>query len=124
MQGLPMVVIATKLDLLCTDISKNVDHLFKCRKAKEAVKNIAGFYGVGKSHVFPVVNYISESGPVTAKNQLALKSLYDMYKLTEEYLKHHEGNVLFVYKSCFKYTHGQIIIIICTRQKVHFKFFI
>ncbi|XP_060589019.1 interferon-induced protein 44-like [Ruditapes philippinarum] len=99
-KGLPLVVIATKLEMRCTHISKNVDHLFKCSKAKEAVSDIAEFYGVKKSHVFPVVNYISESGPVTAKNQLALKSIYDMYKLTEEYFTHHEGTVLFDYKSC------------------------
>ncbi|XP_060598704.1 interferon-induced protein 44-like [Ruditapes philippinarum] len=79
-----MVVIATKFDKLCPKISKNVDHLFKSPKAKQAVANIASFHGVNSNQVFPVVNYIDEEERLHTKDQLALKAVYRIYKLIED----------------------------------------
>ncbi|XP_060575667.1 interferon-induced protein 44-like [Ruditapes philippinarum] len=84
-----MVVIATKFDKLCPKISENVAHLFKSPKAKKAVDAIAGFHGVNKNQVLPVVNYTDEEEGLDAKDQLALKALNRIYQLIEGYLTHH-----------------------------------
>ena len=90
-----MAVVATKFDLLCPRIQGNVKHLYKCKKANDAVEQISERYGVPKSHVFPVVNYVSEKASDVEKNQLALLAIRDVCKLTEGYLSHHEGKQLF-----------------------------
>ena len=53
-----MVVVATKFDLHCPHIPGNVDHLYNCQNANDAVIRIADHYGVPNSYVFPVVNYV------------------------------------------------------------------
>jgi hypothetical protein len=92
-----MVVIATKFDKLCPKISENVAHLFKSPKAKQAVDAIAGFHGVNKKQVLPVVNYTDEGEGLDAKDQLALKALNRIYQLIEGYLTHHPGKTLYTY---------------------------
>jgi hypothetical protein len=91
LKGLPIVVIATKFDKHCSYIHKEVDHIYKCRKAKTAVADITAFHGAREGDVLPVVNYIGEDTPVEAKDQLALNAFYKISELTEGHFKHHPG---------------------------------
>lgn len=87
--GLPMVIIATKFDLLCPKISENIGHLFKSPKAEKAAADIADFHGISKNLVLPVVNYVDETTPIKAKDDLALNAIHTIVNTTQAYLKHH-----------------------------------
>ncbi|XP_045176834.2 uncharacterized protein LOC123537242 [Mercenaria mercenaria] len=92
-KGLPIAVIATKIDELCPLVSGNVDHVYKCSKARDAAKRVADFYGVPLTHVFPVVNYVNEEENDVEIDRLALQAVHGTYKLMHTRFSEHKGLV-------------------------------
>ncbi|XP_053403957.1 interferon-induced protein 44-like [Mercenaria mercenaria] len=90
-KGLPTAVIVTKCDELCPLLSENVDHVYKCSKARDSVKKVAEFYGEAKTKVFPVVNYVDKEKTDIGIDRLAVQALHGMYKLVQAYLREHKG---------------------------------
>ncbi|XP_053392236.1 interferon-induced protein 44-like [Mercenaria mercenaria] len=89
-KGLPKVVVATKFDEQCLNITEDVDHLYKCKKSKETTEDIAKFFKIQENHVLPVVNYTSENVKSKGIERLALQALHKMIEVTECFLAKHK----------------------------------
>ncbi|XP_053392377.1 uncharacterized protein LOC123566532, partial [Mercenaria mercenaria] len=90
LKGLPLVVVATKFDEQCLNITEDVDHLYKCKKSKDTTEDIAKFFKIQENHVLPVVNYTSENVKSKGKDRLALQAFHKMIEVTEDFLAQHK----------------------------------
>ncbi|XP_053392237.1 interferon-induced protein 44-like [Mercenaria mercenaria] len=88
-----MVVVATKIDKQCENITEDADHLYKCIKSHDAVRRISKDLDIQENHVLPVVNYTTDEKKSNGKDRLALGALYTMVDLAKKYLEKHTDMV-------------------------------
>ncbi|XP_041362914.1 interferon-induced protein 44-like [Gigantopelta aegis] len=58
--GIPQVVLLTKVDKLCPEVSEDAAKIFFSDAVGEAVESVSGLVALPRCHVFPVQNYEKE----------------------------------------------------------------
>ncbi|XP_069123068.1 interferon-induced protein 44-like [Argopecten irradians] len=85
-RGIPQVVLLTKIDRICEEISDDVSKVFFSLAMKECVEKVAMVMGLPRSHVLPVKNYESEVELDQNTNILALLSLRRLLYFVDDFL--------------------------------------
>ncbi|XP_033728204.1 interferon-induced protein 44-like [Pecten maximus] len=85
-KGIPQVVLLTKIDRICEDISDDVSKVFFSPAMKECVDKIALMMGLPRSHVLPVKNYENEIGLNQNVTILSLLSLRRILNFVDDFL--------------------------------------
>ena len=62
----------TKIDELCELVARDVANTFRSPKVEDAIKRAATVFGLPVNQIYPVKNYESETGNVTAVDVLGL----------------------------------------------------
>ncbi|XP_069125153.1 interferon-induced protein 44-like isoform X2 [Argopecten irradians] len=85
-RGIPQVVLLTKIDRICEEISDDVSKVFFSLAMKECVDKVAMVMGLPRSHVLPVKNYEGEVELDQNTNILALLSLRRLLYFVDDFL--------------------------------------
>ncbi|XP_069123067.1 interferon-induced protein 44-like isoform X2 [Argopecten irradians] len=84
-KGIPQVVLMTKIDKICEEISNDVSKIFYSTAIKDSVEKVAMVMGLPRSHVLPVKNYECEVELDQNTNILALLSLRRILHFVGDY---------------------------------------
>ncbi|XP_069123072.1 interferon-induced protein 44-like isoform X1 [Argopecten irradians] len=84
-RGIPQVVLMTKIDKICEEISNDVSKVFYSTAIKDSVEKVAMVMGLPRSHVLPVKNYECEVELDQNTNILALLSLRRILHFVGDY---------------------------------------
>ncbi|XP_048053901.1 interferon-induced protein 44-like [Megalobrama amblycephala] len=85
-QGIPQVVIMTKVDKACPLINKNLRKIYSSKKIKEKVELCSAKTGVPMSNIFPVKNYHDEIDTDDDVDVLILKALEQIVQVADDRL--------------------------------------
>ena len=84
--GVPLKIILTKIDKICSKVDEDTSQVFKSKSIKEQVDNVSQLLGIPRNHVLLVKNYESEIELKTNVNILALMTLRHMLRATKDYM--------------------------------------
>ena len=65
----------------------DIESVFKYPNVKEYCKDVSTFLEIEIQDVHPIANYHEERIPTVAKNALALKALWDIFKRGEQHIR-------------------------------------
>ncbi|XP_060083036.1 interferon-induced protein 44-like [Ylistrum balloti] len=85
-RGIPQVVLLTKIDRICAEVSDDIRRVFFSPAMKECVDRVATVMGLPRSHILPVKNYESEVELDQNTNILSLLSLRRMLHFVDDFL--------------------------------------
>ncbi|XP_048258954.1 interferon-induced protein 44-like isoform X2 [Haliotis rufescens] len=85
-QGLPQVVLLTKVDKACEVVNKDMSQLFLSAAIRGLVEKTAELFGLPRSHVYPVKNYEDELVLDDNVTLPALTSLVQMTRFADDFL--------------------------------------
>ncbi|XP_021375421.1 interferon-induced protein 44-like isoform X2 [Mizuhopecten yessoensis] len=85
-QGIPQVVLLTKIDEICEETSEDLSNVFFSTVVKECVDKVASLMGLPRSHILPVKNYECEVELDQNINILALLSLRRILNFVDDFL--------------------------------------
>ncbi|XP_053403855.1 interferon-induced protein 44-like [Mercenaria mercenaria] len=85
-KGLSQVVLVTKIDKVCSHVEEDVSTVFQSVAIQELVDKVSGILGVPRSHVLPVKNYEKELNVTNDVSILALLSLRQILRATEDFM--------------------------------------
>ncbi|XP_071080658.1 interferon-induced protein 44-like [Haliotis cracherodii] len=85
-QGLPQVVLLTKVDKACKVVNKDMSQLFLSAAIRGLVEKTAELFGLPRSHVYPVKNYEDELVLDDNVTLPALTSLVQMTRFADDFL--------------------------------------
>ncbi|XP_046565380.1 interferon-induced protein 44-like isoform X4 [Haliotis rubra] len=85
-QGLPQVVLLTKVDKACEVVSKDVSQLFISSAIRDVVEKTGELLGLPRSHVYPVKNYEDELVLDDNVTIPALTSFVQMTRFADDFL--------------------------------------
>ncbi|XP_033754699.1 interferon-induced protein 44-like [Pecten maximus] len=85
-RGIPQVVLLTKIDRICEEISDDVSKVFFSPAMKESVDRVAMVMGLPRSHILPVKNYECEVELDQNTNILSLLSLRRILHFVDDFL--------------------------------------
>lgn len=85
-RGVPLKIILTKIDKICSKVDEDTSQVFKSKSIKEQVDNVSQLLGIPRNHVLLVKNYESEIELKTNINILALMTLRHMLRATRDYM--------------------------------------
>lgn len=57
---IPLLVLVTKIDKVCSDVDKDVEEVFFSNAVKKTVDKVSDVIAIPRSHVLPVKNYEKE----------------------------------------------------------------
>lgn len=86
-RDIPLMVFATKIDKVCSDVDKDVEEVFYSETVKSSVEKVAEVIAIPRCHVFPVKNYEKEGSLQTSVNILALRALKQALLFSEDFLE-------------------------------------
>ena len=84
--GVPLKIILTKIDKICSEVEDNSSNVFKSKGIKEQVDNVSQLFGIPRNHVLLVKNYESEIEMKQNVNILALMTLRHLLRATRDYM--------------------------------------
>uniref|UniRef100_A0A3Q2DGZ1 G domain-containing protein n=1 Tax=Cyprinodon variegatus TaxID=28743 RepID=A0A3Q2DGZ1_CYPVA len=85
-QGIPNVVILTKIDELCPETQKDLKNVCRSRLIKQKVNYFFKMLGIPENFIFPVKNYCTERSLDKDMNALLLNTLRRIIEIGEEHL--------------------------------------
>ncbi|XP_071079877.1 interferon-induced protein 44-like [Haliotis cracherodii] len=85
-QGLPQVVLLTKVDKACEFVNKDMSQLFLSAAIGGLVEKTGELFGLPRSHVYPVKNYEDELVLDDNVTLPALTSLVQMTRFADDFL--------------------------------------
>ncbi|XP_021375407.1 interferon-induced protein 44-like isoform X2 [Mizuhopecten yessoensis] len=85
-RGIPQVVLLTKIDRICEEISNDISKVFFSPRMKDCVDRVSMVMGLPRSHILPVKNYESEVELDQNINILSLLSLRRILNFADDYL--------------------------------------
>ncbi|XP_033754665.1 interferon-induced protein 44-like [Pecten maximus] len=85
-RGIPQMILLTKIDKICEEISHDVSKVFFSSAVKECVDKVAVLMGLPRSHVLPVKNYECEVDLDQNVNILSLRSLGRILNFVDDFL--------------------------------------
>ena len=84
--GIPQVVLATKVDKVCSQAEEDLSSVFKSDAVRQVVDNISQILGIPRGEILPMKNYEGEVETSDDINILALLSLRQILRATEDYM--------------------------------------
>ena len=84
--GIPQIALATKIDKVCSHVEEDLSSVFKSDAVCEVVENVSQILGFPRGHVLPMKNYEREIETSNDVSILALISLRQMLRATEDYM--------------------------------------
>ncbi|XP_033754690.1 interferon-induced protein 44-like [Pecten maximus] len=85
-RGVPQVVLLTKIDRICEEISDDVSKVFFSPAMKESVDKVAMVMGLPRSNILPIKNYECEVELDQNTNILSLLSLRRILHFVDDFL--------------------------------------
>lgn len=85
-RGIPQIVLLTKVDKISESVATDTAEIFKNKAVQEQVEKVSQLFGVPINHVLPVRNYIREIEVDQDINILALLTLRQILRVTEDYM--------------------------------------
>ncbi|KAI4893967.1 hypothetical protein NFI96_008537 [Prochilodus magdalenae] len=85
--GIPQVIILTKVDKACEDVSKDVTHIYKSKKIEAKVNLCSTHSGISKNSIYPVKNYHTEITQDDDADVLILMALRDIVYFANDYVE-------------------------------------
>ena len=82
----PQRILLTKIDKVCPDVEADTSQVFRSEAVFEQVNKISQLLGIPRSHVLPVKNYEKEIEVNDNTNILALVTLRQILRATEDYM--------------------------------------
>ena len=76
----------TKVDKICPQVEADTSKVFKSPAVLEQVNKVSQLLGIPRSHVLPVKNYEAEIDVTDNVNILALVTLRQILRATEDYM--------------------------------------
>ena len=84
----PLVVLLTKIDLVCSHVNEDLKNTFKSEKISQIVKEVAmKLQQLPENHIFPIKNYEAETRLKVANNILVLEALRQMLWFCQDHLE-------------------------------------
>lgn len=83
---IPQVVLATKIDKVCAHVEEDISTVFQSVAIQDLVEKVSNILGVPRSNVLPVKNYEKEINVKTDISILALMSLRQILRATEDFM--------------------------------------
>ena len=80
------MVLLTKVDKLCSKVEADTSQVFKSGAVLEQVNKVSQLLGIPRNHVLPVKNYETEIELSDNINILALLTLRQILRSTEDYM--------------------------------------
>ena len=80
------MVLLTKVDKLCPEVSEDISHVFKSKAVEEQVNKISQLLGVPANQVLPIKNYMTEVELSVNVSTLALLTLRQVLNACEDYM--------------------------------------
>ncbi|XP_009304400.1 interferon-induced protein 44 [Danio rerio] len=87
-EGIPQVVVLTKVDELCPLVKKDLQKVFYSKKIREAVRMCNSKIGVPMNLIFPVKNYHEETQTNDVADVLILNAFQQIVCTANERLSH------------------------------------
>lgn len=84
--GIPQIVLLTKADKICPKVDADISLVFKSEEVKQQVFKISQLLGIPVNQVLPIKNYITEIELNENVSILALLSLRQILRASEDYL--------------------------------------
>lgn len=84
---IPLLVLVTKIDKVCSDVDKDVEEVFFSNAVKKTVDKVSDIIAIPRSHVLPVKNYEKER---TLQNNiciLAMEALKQALLFCQDFLE-------------------------------------
>ncbi|XP_053391803.1 interferon-induced protein 44-like, partial [Mercenaria mercenaria] len=78
---IPVIVLLTKIDVLCELVEEDIENTYRSRKVKEAVLLAQELFDVPKQNIFPVTNYKAEMKMDVKNDILSLLALRQMISI-------------------------------------------
>ncbi|XP_060590876.1 uncharacterized protein LOC132745884 [Ruditapes philippinarum] len=85
---IPVVLVLTKVDILCEEVGKDVTKMFRSKKIQEVIKTASEMFEVEKDLIYPVVNCVNVSEKRTEINIPLLLALRQSLYLASKYLEY------------------------------------
>ncbi|XP_060577917.1 interferon-induced protein 44-like [Ruditapes philippinarum] len=85
-KGLSQVVLVTKIDKVCSNVEEDVSTVFQSVAIQELVDTVSNIFGVPRNHVLPVKNYEKEINVRDDISLLALYSLRQILRASEDFM--------------------------------------
>ncbi|XP_045177399.2 interferon-induced protein 44-like isoform X2 [Mercenaria mercenaria] len=85
-KGISQVVLVTKIDKVCSHVEEDVFTVFQSVAIQELVDKVSDIFGVPRSHVLPVKNFEKEIFLRNDVSILALLSLRQILRATEDFM--------------------------------------
>ncbi|XP_051748274.1 interferon-induced protein 44-like [Ctenopharyngodon idella] len=85
-QGIPQVVVMTKVDKACPLVNKDLRKIYTSKKIKEKMELCSAKMGVPLSNIFPVKNYHEEIDTDDDIDVLILKALEQIVQIADDRL--------------------------------------
>ncbi|XP_052678117.1 interferon-induced protein 44-like [Crassostrea angulata] len=86
-RDVPLLVLVTKIDKVCSDVDKDVEEVFFSNAVKKTVDKVSDIIAIPRSHVLPVKNYEKER---TLQNNiciLAMEALKQALLFCQDFLE-------------------------------------
>ncbi|CAM4730744.1 unnamed protein product [Leuciscus chuanchicus] len=90
--GIPQVIVMTKVDLVCPLVSKDLRKIYTSKKIREKMQMCSDKTGVPMNHIFPVKNYSEEIYTDDEVDVLILKAFDQMVNLANDRLRDAASN--------------------------------
>ncbi|XP_013398312.1 interferon-induced protein 44-like [Lingula anatina] len=86
-RDIPVHVVLTKVDKLCSDVAQDPSVVFHSRVIENKVKEISHAFGIQSNHVQPLKNYESETSIDPRVDIMTLNALRQMTGSAEDYIE-------------------------------------
>ncbi|KAI4888383.1 hypothetical protein NFI96_003397 [Prochilodus magdalenae] len=85
--GIPHVIILTKVDKACEEVSKDVTNIYTSKKIEEKVDLCSNYTGISINSIYPVKNYHTEITQNDDADVLILMALRDIFNFANDYVE-------------------------------------
>jgi GTPase len=86
--GIPVVLVLTKVDILCEEVGKDVTKMFRSKKILEVIKTASEMFEMEEDSIHPVVSYVNDLEMRTEINIPILLALRQSLHLASIYLEY------------------------------------
>ena len=80
------MILLTKIDKVCLEVEQDLSYVFRSKAVLEQVDKVSQLLGVPRNSVLPIKNYEQEIKVNENVNILALISLLEILRASEDYL--------------------------------------
>ena len=80
------MVVLTKVDKICPDVSNDISNVFKSKSVEEQVNKISQLFGIPTNQVLPIKNYMTEVELIDNVSTLALLTIRQVVNACEDYM--------------------------------------